>query len=157
MLFVGIVVDVNALSPNISEANFLFCTPLSNTTNSSDVFTNVSVISVSSDKSTLNVVPLKSKSEPAEYVVLVAEMVVPLIVMFEPASNHANAPAESSQNAILSSLGSVKFWKPKCEREIVPVDVIVPPVRPVPVATDVTVPEVDEVPVAPVATPVTLP
>ena len=88
---------------------------------------------------------------------MVFDRVVPLIDNPLPISNHANEPALSSQNAILSSLGSVKFWKPKCEREIVPVDVIVPPVRPVPVATDVTVPEVVDVPVAPVATAVILP
>ena len=55
-MFVVNAVELNAFEPKISLDSFLFCTPLSRTTNSSEPVTQLSVISVSSAKSTFTVV-----------------------------------------------------------------------------------------------------
>ena len=54
----------------------------------------------------LKVAVSKDKPFPALYEDAVAEMVVPLIIIPVPAPNQLTDPFESSQNIILSSLGS---------------------------------------------------
>ena len=69
-----------------------------------------------------------------------ADNVVPDIARFAPISKNAEAPAESSQNIILSSFGSVRLSKPRWESDTVALPLVAPPDSPVPATTAVISP-----------------